>query len=36
MAQSKGELTRNEAQTELLRNRIILSVGELYLGTQAP
>ncbi len=31
MAQSKGELTRNEAQTELLRNRIILSVGELYL-----
>ena len=31
MSQSKAELTRNEAQTELLRNRIILSVGELYL-----
>ena len=31
MAQSRAELTRNEAQTELLRNRIILSVGELYL-----
>ncbi len=31
MAQSKAELARNEAQTELLRNRIVLSVGELYL-----
>lgn len=31
MAQSKAELVRNEAQTELLRNRIVLSVGELYL-----
>lgn len=31
MAQSRAELARNEAQTELLRNRIILSVGELYL-----
>ena len=29
--QSNAELTRNDAQTELLRNRIILSVGELYL-----
>ena len=31
MAQSRAELVRNDAQTELLRNRIILSVGELYL-----
>ncbi len=31
MSQSRAELVRNEAQTELLRNRIILSVGELYL-----
>ena len=31
MAQSRAELARNEAQTELLRNRIVLSVGELYL-----
>ena len=31
MAQSKAELARNEARTELLRNRIVLSVGELYL-----
>lgn len=31
MSQSRAELTRNEAQTELLRNRIVLSVGELYL-----
>lgn len=31
MAQSRAELVRNEAQTELLRNRIVLSVGELYL-----
>ena len=31
MAQSRSELVRNEAQTELLRNRIVLSVGELYL-----
>lgn len=31
MSQSKAELARNEAHTELLRNRIILSVGELYL-----
>ena len=31
MTQSRAELARNEAQTELLRNRIILSVGELYL-----
>ncbi|MCY3985710.1 MAG: TolC family protein [Candidatus Dadabacteria bacterium] len=31
MEQSDAELTRNEAQTELVRNRIILSVGELYL-----
>ena len=31
MAQSRAELARNDAQTELLRNRIVLSVGELYL-----
>ena len=31
MAQSKAELARNEARTELLRNRIVLLVGELYL-----
>ena len=31
MDQSRAELVRNDAQTELLRNRIILSVGELYL-----
>ena len=31
IAQSRAELVRNEAQTELLRNRIVLSVGELYL-----
>ena len=31
MNQSNAELTRNEAQAELLRNRIILSVGELYM-----
>lgn len=31
MAQSRAELVRNEAQTELLRNRIVLSIGELYL-----
>ncbi len=31
MAQSRAELVRNDAQTELLKNRIILSVGELYL-----
>lgn len=31
MSQSRAELVRNDAQTELLRNRIILSVGELYL-----
>ncbi len=31
MAQSRAELVRNDAQTELLRNRIVLSVGELYL-----
>ena len=31
MAQSRAELVRNDAQTELLRNRIILSVAELYL-----
>ena len=31
MAQSRAELVRNDAQTELLRNRIILSVGELYI-----
>ncbi len=31
MAQSKAELTRNEAQTELLKNRIIFSVGKFYL-----
>ena len=31
MSQSKAELVRNEAQTELLRNRIVLSVGEFYL-----
>ncbi len=30
MSQSKAELRRNEAQTELLRNRTILLVGELY------
>ena len=31
MAQSRAELVRNDAQTELLRNRMILSIGELYL-----
>ena len=31
MSQSRAELVRNEAQTELLRNRIVLSVGEFYL-----
>ncbi len=31
MSQSKAELTRNEARTEELRNRIVLTVGELYL-----
>ena len=31
MAQSRAELVRNEAQTELLRNRIVLSIGQLYL-----
>jgi len=31
MAQSRAELTRNEAQSELLKNRITLLVGELYL-----
>ena len=31
MNQSNAELTRNEAQAELLRNRIILSVGEFYM-----
>ena len=31
MAQSRAELVRNDAQTELLRNGITFSVGELYL-----